>query len=129
MFEENGSRIKLISHLGFGLRSGEKDQAVNGCSSDLNGIGLDLEDTTVHAVKAETNFVANVEETHERSEEEEESFGLDFNDAIQSALVVGDYKEGADDGEFCVWRLVKSSDLSHFHFGSVLVLLRKVEAL
>lgn len=115
-------RIKLISHLGFGLRSGEKDQAVNGCSSDLNGIGL--EDTTVHAVKAETNFVANVEETHERSEEEEESFGLDFNDAIQSALFVGDYKEGvdqckssgADDGEFCVWRLVKSSDLSHFHF-------------
>ncbi|KAL1197597.1 transport protein SEC31-like protein B [Cardamine amara subsp. amara] len=134
MFEEEGStRTKLINHLGFSLPSEENDQAVNGLSSDLNGIGL--EDTVAHALEPEdsneaaafamdngedffnnfpakpdtpvstsakdftppdTDFGAKSEETQEMPEEEEESSDPVFDDAIQRALVVGDYKEAVD---------------------------------
>uniref|UniRef100_A0A1J3JSN5 Protein transport protein SEC31-like protein B n=1 Tax=Noccaea caerulescens TaxID=107243 RepID=A0A1J3JSN5_NOCCA len=134
MFEEEGtSRTKLISHLGFSLPSQEKDQTVNGLSSDLNGIGL--EDTAAHAPEPEdsneaaafamdngedffnnfpakpdtpvsasakefmppdTDFAAKVEEPQEMPEDEEESSDTVFDDAIQRALVVGDYKEAVD---------------------------------
>ncbi|XP_048609777.1 protein transport protein SEC31 homolog B isoform X1 [Brassica napus] len=135
MFEdEETTRTKLISHLGFSLPSVEKDQAVEGLSSDLNGIGL--EDTAAHALEPletneaaafamdngedffnnfpakpdtpvssasakdftppETDFTGKLEETQEMPEEEEESSDLVFDDAIQRALVVGDYKEAVD---------------------------------
>ena len=135
MFDEEGTtRTKLISHLGFSLPSVEQDQAVNGLSSDLNGI--ELEDTAVHAREPEesneaaafamdngedffnnfpakpdtpvstsatdfmppdTDFAAKEEETQEMPEEEEdESSDRVFDDAIQRALVVGDYKEAVD---------------------------------
>ncbi|KAJ0256748.1 WD40 repeat-containing protein [Hirschfeldia incana] len=134
MFDEEGTtRTKLISHLGFSLPSVEKDEAVNGISSDLNGI--ELEDTTVHAREPEesneanafamdngedffdnfpakpdtpvstsatdfmppdTDFAAKEEETQEMPEEEDESYDRVFDDAIQRALVVGDYKEAVD---------------------------------
>ncbi|KAF2608163.1 hypothetical protein F2Q68_00045260 [Brassica cretica] len=134
MFDEEGTtRTKLISHLGFSLPSVEQDQAVNGLSSDLNGI--ELEDTAVHAREPEesneaaafamdngedffnnfpakpdtpvstsatdfmppdTDFTAKEEETEEVPEEEDESSDRVFDDAIQRALVVGDYKEAVD---------------------------------
>ncbi|VVB06729.1 unnamed protein product [Arabis nemorensis] len=134
MFEEEGTpRTKLISHLGFSLPSGEKDQAVSELSSNLDGIGL--EDTATNAPEPEdsneaaafamdngedffnnfpakpdtpvstsakdfmppdTDFDAKVEETQEMPEEEEESVDPVFDDAIQRALVVGDYKEAVD---------------------------------
>ncbi|ESQ43725.1 hypothetical protein EUTSA_v10005758mg [Eutrema salsugineum] len=131
--EEETSRTKLISHLGFSLPSQEKDQAVNGLLSDLNGIGV--EDTVAHAPEPEesneaaafamdngedffnnfpakpdtpvstsakdfmppdTDFGAKEEETQEMPEEEEESSDPVFDDAIQRALVVGNYKEAVD---------------------------------
>ncbi|XP_019082805.1 PREDICTED: protein transport protein SEC31 homolog B-like [Camelina sativa] len=134
MFEEEEiSRTKLISHLGFTLPIEEKDQAVNGLSSDLNGIRL--EDTVAHALEPEdsneaaafamdngedffnnfpakpdtpvsssakdfmppdTDFSVKGEETQEVQEEEEESSDPVFDNAIQRALVVGDYKEAVD---------------------------------
>ncbi|CAF2060147.1 unnamed protein product [Brassica oleracea var. botrytis] len=134
MFDEEGTtRTKLISHLGFSLPSVEQDQAVNGLSSDLNGV--ELEDTAVHAREPEesneaaafamdngedffnnfpakpdtpvstsatdfmppdTDFTAKEEETEEMPEEEDESSDRVFDDAIQRALVVGDYKEAVD---------------------------------
>ncbi|CAH2062951.1 unnamed protein product [Thlaspi arvense] len=134
MFEEEGTtRTKLISHLGFSLPSEEKEQAVNGLSSDLNGIGLEdtaalapepeesneaaafamdngedffnnfpaKPDTPVSAsakdfMPPETDFAAKVDETQETPEEEEESSDPVFDDAIQRALVVGNYKEAVD---------------------------------
>ncbi|KAH0912648.1 hypothetical protein HID58_035969 [Brassica napus] len=131
MFEEEGTtRTKLISHLGFSLPSVEKDHAVDGLSSDLNGIGL--EDTAPEPVKIneaaafamdngedffdnfpskpdtpvstsskdfmlpETDSSAKVEETQEIPEEEEEDSDKVFDDAIQRALVVGNYNEAVD---------------------------------
>ncbi|CAH8310208.1 unnamed protein product [Eruca vesicaria subsp. sativa] len=47
-------------------------------------------------VPPETDFTGKLEETQEIPEEEEESSDLVFDNAIQRALVVGDYKEAVD---------------------------------
>ncbi|CAN8280575.1 unnamed protein product [Cochlearia groenlandica] len=131
--EEETSRTKLMNHLGFSLPSQEKDQTVDGISSDLNGIGLEnivarapepednnespafaadngedffnnlpsKPDTPVSTsakdfMPPEIDFAAKIEDTLEMPEEEEESSDPVFDDAIQRALVVGNYKEAVD---------------------------------
>ncbi|XP_010523659.1 PREDICTED: protein transport protein SEC31 homolog B-like isoform X2 [Tarenaya hassleriana] len=133
MFEDEGTtRTKLLNHLGFSLLSEEKDKAVDGLSSDLNGTQLDdtveqdamepeynkeaavfgmdngedffnnlpspKTDTPVSTSAADftppaTGYGANIEEIQQIPEDEEEISDPVFDDTLQRALVVGDYKE------------------------------------
>nr|KYP67966.1 Protein transport protein SEC31 [Cajanus cajan] len=78
MFEDDGTaRTKLLSHLGFNVPSEAKDTVNDDLSQEVNALGL--EDTTV-----DNNVQDDVEA--------EESGDPSFDDSVQHALVVGDYK-------------------------------------
>ncbi|GMP41388.1 hypothetical protein CsSME_00011514 [Camellia sinensis var. sinensis] len=74
MFEDDGTaRTKLLSHLGFSLP-------------------IDAKDTLQDDLSQEAGSVSNVDEMQQEIDGQEESADESFNDAVQRALVVGDYK-------------------------------------
>lgn len=121
MFEDDGTaRTKLLTHLGFSLPEEAKDGVQDVLSQEVNAVGL--EETTPQEVnifptdnvedffnslpspKIETplapsgdNFVTgdtvpSTEQTQQELDGHEESTDPSFDECVQHALVVGDYK-------------------------------------